>query len=112
VEIDFQESLKLDIRVGLVRSCDAIPKGKNLYKLMVDCGEHYNRQIISGISQFYTPEELIDQKIVVLTNLKSRKIMGIESQGMLLVADVNDEPFLLRIDENKRDLVPPGSKIK
>lgn len=112
MEIDFQEFLKLDIRVGLVRSCETIPKSKNLYRLMVDCGGNNLKQIVTGIAQFYPPEELIDQKIVVLTNLKPRKIRGIESQGMLLAADVNGEPALLKIDENKRDFVPPGSKIK
>jgi len=79
---------------------------------MVDCGDEGLRQIVTGISKFYTPEDLINEKIVVLTNLKPRKIMGIESQGMLLAADVNNEPFLLKIDKNKSENVPPGSKIK
>ena len=112
MEIDYNDFMKLDIRVGLVRTCEAIPKSRNLYKLGVDCGESKIRQIVSGISQFYSPEELINQKIVVLTNLKPRKLMGILSEGMLLAADVNSEPFLLKIDETKGKLVPPGSKIK
>ena len=95
--------LKLDIRVGLVKSCEEIPKSRNLYKLMVDCGEKNLRQIVSGISQYYSPEDLINQKIVVLTNLKPRKMMGILSEGMLLAADVNNEPFLLKIDEKKAE---------
>jgi len=112
VEIDYNDFMRLDIRVGLVKSCEAIPKSRNLFKLMVDCGEEELRQIISGISQFYTPEELINQKIVILINLKPRKIMGLISQGMLLAADVNNQPFLLKIDEKKGKMVPPGSKIK
>ena len=83
-----------------------------MYNTGIERGGNNLKQIVTGIAQFYPPEELIDQKVVVLTNLKPRKIRGIESQGMLLAADVNDEPFLLKIDENKRDLVPPGSKIK
>ncbi|UCD00461.1 MAG: methionine--tRNA ligase subunit beta [Promethearchaeota archaeon] len=110
MEIDYQDFLKLDIRVGLVKSCEIVPKSKNLYKLLVDCGEKKLRQIVAGISQFYSVEELIEKKIIVLTNLKPRKIMGIESHGMLLAADINNEPFLLKIDERKP--VPPGSKIK
>ncbi len=110
MEIDYKDFLKLDIRVGLVKSCEKIPKSNNLYKLMVDCGEKDLRQIITGIVHYYTPEELINEKIVVLTNLKPRKIMGIESQGMLLAADLNNEPFLLKIDEKKP--IPPGAKIK
>lgn len=112
MEIDYNDFLKLNIRVGLVKSCEAIPKSRNLYKMMVDCGEAGIRQIVSGISQYYSPDELIDHKIVVLTNLKPRKMMGIESQGMLLAADVGNEPFLLKIDEKKGKLVPPGSIIK
>ena len=112
MEIGYQDFLKLDIRVGLVKSCEAIPKSRNLYKLMVDCGEKNLRQIVSGISKYYSPEDLISQKIVVLTNLKPRKMMGILSEGMLLAADVNNEPFLLKIDEKKSKIVPPGSKIK
>lgn len=110
--ISYKDFLKLDIRVGLVKECKQIPKSRNLYKLLVDCGEGRIRQIISGISQYYTPEDLIKQKIVVLVNLETRKIMGFESDGMLLAADVQNEPFLLKIDEKKGKLVPPGSKIK
>ncbi|MFX1501897.1 MAG: methionine--tRNA ligase subunit beta [Promethearchaeota archaeon] len=110
MEIDYKDFLKLDIRVGLVKSCEKVPKSDNLYKLMVDCGKKDLRQIITGIAHYYTPEELINEKIVVLTNLKPRKIMGFESQGMLLAADLNNEPFLLKIDERKP--VSPGSKIK
>ncbi len=77
---------------------------------MVDCGEKNLKQIITGIVHNYTPEELIDEKIIVLTNLKPRKIMGIESQGMLLAADLSNEPFLLKVDERKP--IPPGTKIK
>ena len=112
MEIDYKDFLKLDIRVGLVKSCEEIPKSRNLYKLMVDCGETELRQIITGLSQFYAPEELIEKKIVVLINLKPRKMMGLESQGMLLAADVNNEPFLLKIDQKKAENVPPGSKIR
>ena len=112
MEIEYNEFLRLDMRVGLVKSCEAIPKSRNLYKMMVDCGDAGLRQIITGISQFYSPQELIGEKIVILTNLKPRKIMGIESQGMLLAADVRNEPFLLKIDPKKSDVVPPGAKIK
>ncbi|GAG85859.1 unnamed protein product [marine sediment metagenome] len=110
MEINYEDFLKLDIRVGLVKSCYKIPKSKNLYKLMVDCGEKNLRQIVTGIAHFYSPEELINEKIIVLTNLKPRKFMGIESRGMLLAADLNNEPYLLKIDEKKP--IPPGSKIK
>jgi len=110
MEIEYQEFSKLDIRVGLVRSCIKVPKSNNLYKLMVDCGDAKLRQIISGIAQYYSSSDLINKKIIVLTNLKPRTIMGFESRGMLLAADLNNEPFLLKIDERKP--IPPGCKIK
>ncbi|MFW9827785.1 MAG: methionine--tRNA ligase subunit beta [Candidatus Thorarchaeota archaeon] len=110
MEIDYKDFVKLDLRVGLVKSCTKIPKSDKLYKLMVDCGEKTLRQIITGIGKYYTIEELLDRKIVVLTNLKTRKIMGFDSQGMLLAADLNNEPFLLEIDE--RQSIPPGTRIK
>lgn len=112
MEVDYSDFLKLDMRVGLVKSCEAIPKSRNLYKILVDCGESELRQIVTGISHYYSPEELIEQKIVVLLNLKPRKMMGIESQGMLLAADVYGQPFLLKIDEKKGTEVPPGAIIK
>jgi len=110
MDIDYKDFLKLDIRVGFVKKCDKIPDSNNLYKMMVDCGENNLRQVVSGISQYYTSEDLIGKKIIVLTNLKPRKFMGIESQGMLLAADHNNEPFLLKIDERKP--IPPGCRIK
>ncbi len=110
--INYNEFTKLDIRVGLIKRCEIISKSKHLFRLQVDCGEANLRQIITGISQFYSPEELINRKVVVLVNLKPKRIMGLESQGMLLAADLNSEPFLLKIDERNGKSVPPGSVIK
>jgi len=110
--IEYSDFTKLDIRVGSIKVCEKIPKSKHLYRLVVDCGEKNMRQIITGISKFYTSEELVDKKIVVLTNLKPRNIMGLESQGMLLAADFNGEPFLLKIDERNGKMIPIGSMIK
>jgi len=110
--IEYSDFTKLDIRVGLIKVCEKIPKSKHLYRLVVDCGEKNMRQIITGISKFYTSEELVDKKIVVLTNLKPRIIMGLESKGMLLAADFNGEPFLLKIDERNGKMIPIGSMIK
>ena len=110
--IDYKDFLRLDIRVGLVKSCEKVQKSNNLYKLMVDCGEEELRQIITGISKFYSSQELEDRKIVVLVNLKPKIIMGLESQGMLLAVDVKGEPFLLEVNERSGKSVPLGSKIK
>jgi len=110
--INYNEFTKLDIRVGLIKSCEIIPKSKHLFRLQVDCGEANLRQIITGISKFYSSEELVNKKIVVLTNLEPKNIMGLESQGMLLAADFNGEPFLLKIDERDGKSIPIGSKVK
>ena len=92
--------------------CEIIPKSKHLYRLLVDCGEDNLRQIITGISKYYSKEELVNRKIVVLTNLKPKSIIGFESQGMLLAADFNGEPFLLEIDERNDKRIPIGSVVK
>jgi len=110
--IDYNDFTKLDLRVGLIKTCEIIPKSKHLYQLLVDCGEDNLRQIITGISEYYSPEELVNKKIVVLTNLKPKNIMGLESQGMLLAADFNGEPFLLKIDERIGKSIPIGSIVK
>jgi methionyl-tRNA synthetase len=102
----------LDLRVGLITLCESVPKSKHLYRLLVDCGETKLRQIITGISEFYSPVELIGTKIIVLVNLKPISIMGLESQGMLLAADFEGEPFLLKIDERSGKNIPIGSVIK
>lgn len=110
--IEYKDFAKLDLKVGLIKTCERITKSKTLYRLTVDCGEDKLRQIITGISSYYSPEELVNEKIVILTNLKPKRIMGLESQGMLLAADFNNEPFLLKIDERNGKVIPLGSKIK
>jgi methionyl-tRNA synthetase len=110
--ITYNDFKKLDLRVSLVINCERVPKSSNLFKLTVDSGEDNYLQIITGIARFYEPEDLIGKKIIVLTNLKPRKIMGIESQGMLLAADVENEPFLLKIDEKDGKEIPAGTIIK
>ena len=110
--IEYSDFAKLDLRVGLIIQCEKVPRSKNLFNLIINCGEKEKRQIITGISQFYSPEELVNKKVVVLINLKPKRIMGLESQGMLLAADLNNEPFLLKIYERNGKSVPPGSIIK
>jgi methionine--tRNA ligase beta chain len=111
-EISYEDFTKIDLRVGQVVEAENIPKSRNLLKIMVDLGEETPRQIVSGISNEYEPEELIGQKVVVLVNLKPRKLMGIESQGMLLAADVDDTAVLLKIDGKYIDNVTPGTVIR
>jgi len=111
-KITYQEFEKLDIRIGLIIDAESIPKSRNLVKLKVDIGEPEPRQILAGISQYYKPEELKGRKIVVLANLEPRKLMGLESNGMLLAADVNDQPFLLKVPDDAADKITPGSRVR
>lgn len=93
--IQFDQFAALDIRVGTVISCEPIEKSEKLYRLKVDFGEEGERTILSGIQKFYTPEELIDNQFIFVINLEPRKMMGEESQGMILAAEGEDKPSLL-----------------
>lgn len=112
VPVSYTEFSKLDIRVGVVESAEDIPKSRNLVKLRVNLGEAAPRQIIAGLKGYYEPTVLEGKRVVVLANLKPRKLMGLESQGMLLAADVDHEPFLLEVDSSKDNEIPPGAKVR
>jgi len=109
--ISYEDFNSLDIRVGTVLEVEEVPKSRNLLKMQVDIGEEKPRQIVSGIKNWYSIDDLKGSKIVVLVNLKTRKIMGIESKGMLLAADVDNTAVLLKIDEKYVEKVKPGSKV-
>ncbi|MEI6293436.1 MAG: methionine--tRNA ligase [Methanomicrobiales archaeon] len=103
-EISIENFSALDIRTGIIISAEQVPKSSKLLRLQVDIGTE-TRQIVSGISQFYKPEELVGKMVVVLVNLKPAKIFGIESRGMILAA--GDRASLLK-PENP---VEQGTKI-
>ncbi|GJM28854.1 MAG: methionine--tRNA ligase [Cyclobacteriaceae bacterium] len=106
-EITFDDFLKLDIRIGKVVSAEKVAKSKKLLKLVVDTGLE-ERVIVSGIAQNYTPEQAVGQTVTVLLNLMPRKIMGIESQGMILMAEDADGRFgFLQPDKE----VKPGGEV-
>jgi len=108
--IEISDFAKIDLRVGEVRSAERIPKADKLLLLTVDIGEEKPRQILAGIAQYYTPEQLVGKKIVVVANLKPRKLRGHESQGMLLAASVGEEgkPVIATFAED----VPNGARLK
>ena len=87
--IEFDDFTKVDLRVGTVIEAENIPKSDKLLKLKVDTGLD-QRTILSGISKYYSPDEILNKKVMVLINLKARKMMGYESEGMLLLADDGD----------------------
>jgi methionyl-tRNA synthetase len=108
--IEITDFAKVDLRVGEVRSAERIPKADKLLLLTVDIGEEKPRQILAGIAQYYAPEQLVGRKIVVVANLKPRKLRGHESQGMLLAASVGEEgkPVIATFAED----VPNGARLK
>ncbi len=84
--IDFEDFTKLDIRIGEIVEAEKVKKAKKLLKLTVDTGLD-KRTVVSGIAEYYTPEEVVGQKVSILLNLAPRKIRGVESQGMILMAE-------------------------
>ena len=107
LEITFDDFKKLDIRVGEVKEAQPVPKSRNLIKLIVDFGFE-KRQCVAGILNYYEPKNLIDKKFVFLLNLEKRKLMGIESQCMVLAAENNVGNVTLITPDKDIDL---GSKI-
>ncbi len=105
--IDIKEFEKLDIRIGKILKAERIKGSRKLMRLEVDVGNEV-RQIVAGIAEVYKPEEVVGKLVPVLVNIKPAKLMGVESKGMILAADVNGKPVLLHPDKE----VPPGSKIK
>ncbi len=88
--IDFDKFLELDIRVGKVLECEAVPKSSKLLRFTIETGSE-TRQILSGIAKYYKPEDLIGKNVLFIANFAPRKMMGYESQGMILSAEYQDK---------------------
>jgi methionyl-tRNA synthetase len=106
-EIVYDDFAKLDIRVGKVLAAEKMEKSNKLLKLLVDTGVD-KRTILSGIALHFTPEEMIGRQVTLIANLAPRKMMGIESQGMILMAEDADGKLKLL---QPSDLVAPGSQV-
>ncbi len=105
-EIGIEDFAKLDIRVGEVKACEKVKKSKKLLKFDIDDGMG-GRVIVSGIAQYYKPEDLVGKKVLFVANLKSVKLCGVESQGMILSAEKGDSLTLITVD----NAIENGSKI-
>jgi methionyl-tRNA synthetase len=99
---------QIDLRVGQIVSAERVPRADKLVRLSVDLGEPEPRQLLAGIAEFYTPEELVGQKIIVVANLQPRTLRGLESQGMLLAADGPAKPLLATVPAE----TPVGSRLR
>jgi methionyl-tRNA synthetase len=108
--IEIDDFAKIDLRVGQVVSAERIPKADKLLLMKIDIGEEQPRQVLAGIAQYYEPEKLINRKVVVVANLKPRKLRGFESQGMVVAASYGEEgrPVIATFTED----VPNGAKLK
>ena len=82
----FEDFQKLDIRVGIVKACEKVKKSKKLLRFSLDDGSGTDRTILSGIAQWYEPEQMVGKRVLFIANLAPRKIMGEESHGMILSA--------------------------
>jgi methionyl-tRNA synthetase len=108
--IEIDDFAKVDLRVGQVLSAERIPKADKLLLMKVDVGEEQPRQILAGIAQYYEPEKLVGRKVVIVANLKPRKLRGYESQGMVVAASYGEEgrPVIATFTED----VPNGARLK
>ncbi len=107
MNITFDDFKKLDIRIGKVTACEKVENADRLLKLQVDFGE-FQRQIVSGIALWYTPEDLIGKEFPFIVNLEPRTFKGVESQGMVMAAGPEEGAVLLSPDKD----VPPGTIVK
>ena len=110
-EVDFETFSKSDFRAVKIKECSAVPKSKKLLKFALDDGSEKDRVILSGIHEYYEPEELVGKTAIAIVNLPPRKMMGIASEGMLISAvheeDGHEGLNLLMVD----DRIPAGAKL-
>ncbi len=106
-KINYEDFQKLDIRIATVLEAEPVPETTKLLKLKVDLGDE-SRVLVAGIAETYKPEDIVGKQIPILTNLEPRTIKGVESNGMILAADVDGKAILLHPDQK----IINGSKIR
>ena len=104
--ISIDDFFKTDLRVAEILTAEKVKKSKKLIKMTVSLGDGDTRTVVSGISEYYKPEDLIGKHVIFVSNLKPAKLMGIESQGMILAASKDGELKVPFVD------MPAGSKVK
>ncbi len=105
--VSYDDFSKLDLRVAKIISTEKIPEKSRIIKGTISLGDE-ERDVIIGGAQFYEPEDLVGKLVIVIANLEPKKMAGVESNAMLLAADIDDKPFWLTVSED----VPEGTKIK
>ena len=104
-ELTYEDFLKVDMRAGTILSAERVPKSDKLLKLQVNLGELGARQIVAGIGKDFAPEQLVGTRVVAVVNLAPRKLMGLESHGMLLAAHGGEKLGLVNVS------APDGAKV-
>ena len=106
--ITYDDFAKLDIRVAKIIATETIEGKSRIIKGRIDLGNDDQRDVIIGGAQYYQPEDMVGKTVIVIANLEPKKMAGVESNAMLLAADVDDKPFWLTVTED----IPLGSPIK
>jgi methionyl-tRNA synthetase len=108
--IEIGDFAKVDLRVGEILTAERVPKSDKLLRFTIDIGEREPRQVLAGIAEYYEPEKMIGRKVVVVANLKPRRLRGYESQGMVVAASVGEDgrPVIATFTED----VPNGARLK
>jgi len=107
MSISYDDFKKLDLRVAKILKIEKIPGKTKIVKGEIDLG-YETRNVIIGGAEFYEPDDLVGKTVIVVANLEPKKMAGVESNAMLLAADINDKPFWLTVDSE----VPSGTMIK
>lgn len=105
--ITLEDFFQTELKVATITAAEPIPNSHKLLKLSVDLGDE-TRVLVAGIAKAYPPEELLGRQVVVVTNLQPAKLMGVESQGMVLAASVDGKPVLLEPGQ----VVPEGTPVR
>ncbi len=108
--IDIDLFARVKLRTATILKVELVPKSKKLYQIQVDVGELGQRQIVSGIAPYYTPEQLVGKQIVIVANLKPAKLMGVESNGMLLAASTEGDGTLALLTPERP--IASGARVR
>jgi len=109
--ISIEHFMAMELRVGKILTCEKLPKSKKLLLMTVDLAEEAPRQILAGLSPWWLPEEMVGRRVVVVANLKPAKLMGHESQGMILAASPEGDgavPVPVSVPEG----MPLGARVR
>ena len=106
-EISYDDFTKIDLRVAKIQTTEKIPGKSRIIKGTISLGDEI-RDVIIGGAEYYDPEQLVGKTVIVVANLETKSLAGVESNAMLLAADIDNKPYWLTVDE----AVPSGSKIK